>query len=125
MRTNVSAAGNIGFVGFSTGGQTSSRATSKPMTSPFVVSGTWDSALSTDETEIRFNGANATESRPDNANLSACMLAAEPLVIGARYNSGSRMNGRISAIILAEGASAPPLTAISKVEKLLMDEWGL
>jgi len=111
-------------INFSTGGTASATSGAVSMATPNVVSATWDSALAASEATIRHAGADVTSTRLDN-NLSAHMLATEPLMIGGRYNASSRTNGRISAVVLAAGATAIPLTQVANVEALILAEWGL
>lgn len=130
LNTNASGAGNLDIYADGTGGAgaTTSRArstTSFPMTVPAVVTGTWDSALATNETEIRHAGVNVTSTRPNNGN-NPDGLGSQVLTIGARETPATgNFSGAMAYAILMWGSTAIPLTEIAEIESLLGTEWGV
>jgi hypothetical protein len=128
---NAGAAGDLdvyadGFVG---AGSLASRARSAagtyPMTTPGVVTGTFDAALSTNETEIRHNGSNVTSSRPNNSD-NTTGIGSQDIHIGARH-AGSNLTGAISFVgrFAHSGAwSGDALTALATIESLVATAWG-
>lgn len=96
------------------------------MTTPAVVSATWDLALASNETEIRHAGTNVTATRPGNGNNTGTLGSAK-LAIGAR-DGGAGMTGTIGGVVLAAGAgpiTGDVLAAIATVEALLAASKGL
>lgn len=127
LRINDSA--GAGSVGVQTRITQSSRAqsvaTSYPMTSPGVVTGTWDTALTSNETEIRHDGSNVTDSRPVNGNNSAGAVSSQPLTLGSRVGGANPTTGAIAVTCLAYGATAIPTTTLSDVAGIVRAAWGL
>lgn len=105
-------------------GQPSAKTTATiNMTSPNVVTNTWDSVLTSLVVSIRHAGADATDSRVDvDRNF---FQSAFPLVIGARHDGATGMVGSIAAVVLATGTTAIPVAAVVAVEALLQAEWGI
>lgn len=103
----------------------SSVATSYPCTSPTVVSGTWDSALATAETEIVVDGANVTASRPVNGNNASGVIASQPVVVGRSAPGTNYLTGALAAVIVAGGGTAIPTATETAVAALLRAAWGL
>lgn len=89
-----------------------------------VHTATVDSALSTNETEVRRNGSNVTSSRPNNDDCGS-LGSALKIGIGDRDGAGAALTaGYISAVVIAGGAgpiSGSVLTAIANIETLLSD----
>jgi hypothetical protein len=108
------------------GPTTAASAASYDMTTPGVVSCTFDTALATNEAEIRHNGVNITGGRPENTNNATGLAAATTLTIGAIVGAGSgRLTGAEGAIVLAAGNTAIPVSAVQTVELLLKSSKGL
>lgn len=97
-----------------------------PMTTPAVVTVTWDLALST-ETEIRHGGSNVTSTRPSTGNNTGTLGSAK-LAIGARDTGAAPITGAIAACALVAhtGAwSGAALTALADGEAMLAAQQGL
>lgn len=106
------AAGNVGGARAATSnGSFVSTAVSRTATIDF--------ALSTNEAEIRINGANATAARPQNNNNSSTLSATRAPVLGARGDGTTGFTGSIGAVVLAVGTTAVPVSTVALVEGLL------
>lgn len=117
--TNDGGAGGLSAYGRRNSAASSARsAASYPMTSPAVVTATWDLALASDETEIRHGGVNVTLTRPGSGNNTGTLGSAK-LSIGARDGGTSGMTGAIGAVILAAGETAIPVSTVAYVEAML------
>lgn len=133
--TNLGSAGTLGVYGDATAGAgvTSSEARSAAsfaMSTPAVVTATWDTTLGTNETEIRHASTNVTNSRPTNGNNTAG-VGSQSLTVGGRIADGSpslQITGAIGALVLlgrTSTISAAALTAIADIEALLAADKGL
>ncbi|MGE0402861.1 MAG: hypothetical protein AB7T06_39515 [Kofleriaceae bacterium] len=123
LNTNAGSAGTLDIYadGTAGGGATASRARSAAsfaMGTPAVVTGTWDSALSTNETEIRHAGVNVTSTRPNNAN-SAGGLGSQSVIIGARKGPANHFVGAMNVLVILAHTgswSGAQLTALAEIE---------
>lgn len=125
LAVGVNLAANAVWIGAR--GSTPTRALSAStisMASAAVVTATWDSALATNEAEIRHAGANVTDSRPSNGNNAAPSIN-DVLALGGRQGGVDLIEADISAVVLAGGTTAIPLTELTAVEALLAAEWGV
>jgi hypothetical protein len=128
---NAGAAGDIDIYaeGTAGGGSTITRArsvaTTYPMTTAGVVSGTWDWSLATNEAEIRHNGVNVTATRPNNSNNTSG-LGTLALTLGAGPTLPITGAMAAAAVLGWTGTlGAAELAQIAAVEALLMETWGL
>lgn len=134
LNMNAGSAGTLDIYadGTAGAGSTTSRARSAAsfaMTDPAVVTGTWDIALASSETEIRHAGVNVTDSRPNDGNNTSGLSDDHVLTIGAREATPTgNMTGAMSAAYLLAhtGAwSGAQLTALATIEALLAAAWRL
>ncbi len=116
-------AGTVRYFGHQSAGNSIVDSSAQTMAAGHVITGTWDQALATNETEIRIDGVNATASRVTNTNTSGGM-GNHALFIGARSGPASGLAGTIAAVITAVGTTAIPLTAVAAVEAVLKAQWG-
>lgn len=127
MGISVKTNNTAGTVGCQTKNTATSRvdsAASFPMTSGAVVTGTWDTGLATNETEVRHAGVNVSSTRAVNGNNTAG-AGSQAITIGAREGPTGNMTGAIAAVVLAWGTTTIPTTELALVETLLKNEWGV
>jgi hypothetical protein len=93
------------------------------MAAGHVITGSYDQALATNETEIRRDGVNFTNARTSNNNTSGG-LGNHALFIGARSGIALGLAGTIAAVVIAVGTTAVPLAAVAAAEAALRAQWG-
>ncbi len=81
-----------------------------------IATFTWDSALSTNEAEVRKDGVNVTASRPVNDNLPASGDFA--MTLGAKGNAGDKLDGALAAHVFLFGSL--DVTQIADIETELI-----
>ena len=123
-RTNVSS-GMVDIQARGNAGNSIARSSALDLASPTVLTGTWDTALATNETLVRADGMDVTASHPTNADSATGIASSYPIVIGARWSYANAMTGAMGAFVLAAGSTAIPTTAVAEVEALLAAQWGL
>lgn len=126
LTTNAGSAATLECVGRHTAAFSQARsAASFAMSTPAVVTGTYDTALATNETTIRHAGVDVTNTRPSNSNTSG-NFCNELVRIGGKVGaSPAPFTGAMSACVLAAGTSAVPTSTLAEVEAMLAAAWGL
>ena len=98
-------------------------AASYPMTTPAVVTSTWDSAQA-NESEIRHASVNVTSSASGAG--AGTTLGTQALHIGGRDAApNTPFTGALCALVCASGTGPIPLTQVAAIEALLAAQQGL
>lgn len=128
MDVNDAAAGDASMVGRTPSGYTKAlaAAAAAPLTSASVLSGSWDRALATNETEIYLDGSSITNTRPLNVNMSTAGFGTYSHYLGDRSGGGVLpITGKIAAVHIAFGSTAVPTSTLAADIADMRQEWGL
>jgi hypothetical protein len=119
LLTTNETAGTLRFLTTQSAGNNTVNSTAQDMSSPHLVTCTVDQAA-TPETQIRIDGANASDGRPAGLNNSGGFGASLAQYVGARTGPAFGTTGAIAADVELAWAGALPLAEVEAVETLLL-----